>query len=317
MSDEKTIFRVVKDKENPFVMIDRRVLENPVLSWKAKGLLAYLLSRPDNWKIIMGDLIKRSTDGEFATRKALNELVKVGHIIKVEEREKGRFLSFSYEVHEKPQPVSENQEMAAEPFGDFPQVEKPHAENRSLNNTDLNDIKNTEGGKKTPPSEFGLAWQLAAGVEEVQLPTEEQEMQAKLTNAVELFPQTYKDLALAFILATGIFPIKADVAGWCKAFRDQETRTGLNVDDIAQACKQMYNDKLTIKDPFSVMGVAGNIHNDRKKKAIVEKEKTPNVVNTPFAQALETPVSPETQKTLEDFGKVLRARAAAKKRQPA
>ena len=58
----KTIFRVAKNKDNPYVMIDKRPLENPSLSWKAKGVLAYLLSRPDDWEIILGDLIKRSTD---------------------------------------------------------------------------------------------------------------------------------------------------------------------------------------------------------------------------------------------------------------
>lgn len=316
MADEKTIFRVIKDKDNPFVMIDRRVLENPVLSWKAKGLLGYLLSRPDNWKIVMGDLVKRSTDGEFATRKALNELVKVGHIVKVEEREKGRFLAFSYEVHEKPVPLSENHEMDVEPFGDFPQVEKPQVENRSLNNTDLNDIKNTESGEKpSPPVEWGLSWQLAAGVGKVEIPNKEQEMQSKIANAVEMFPEAYKEFALSFILATGIFPIKDDVSGWCKAFRDQKARTGLTKDDIAAACKKMYDDKLTIKGPFSVMGVAGDIHLDPARKALAEQNKTPNVVNTPFAQALEnsTPLSTEAQRTLEDFGKSLRERAKAKR----
>jgi len=177
-------------------------------------------------------------------------------------------------------------------------------------------LTNTEGGKKTPPSEWGLTWQLAAGVKEVVLPDEDQAAQAKISNAVELFPQAYKELARAFILATGIFPIKSDVGGWCKAFRDQDVRTGLTPDDIAQACKQMFNDKLTIKDPFSVMGVAGNIHNESKRKVVAAENKTPNVVDTPFAKALEKPVSEETKKTLSDFGKVLRERAAAKKRQP-
>ncbi len=170
-----------------------------------------------------------------------------------------------------------------------------------------------------PPPEWGLAWQLAADVEDVVLPDEDQIAQAKIGNAVELFPQAYKELARAFILATGIFPIKADVGAWCKAFRDQDVRTGLTTEDIAQACKQMFNDKLTIKDPFSVMGVAGNIHNDLKRKVVAAENKQPNVVDTPFAQALEdkTPRSPEFQKSLEDFGKVLRERTAAKKRQTA
>ena len=62
----KTIFRVKKNADNPFVMIDRRPIENPKLSWKAKGILAYLLSRPDNWVVRLGDLVKHSPDGAFS-----------------------------------------------------------------------------------------------------------------------------------------------------------------------------------------------------------------------------------------------------------
>ena len=34
-----TIYRVVKNKDNPYVMIDRRPVDNPALSFKAKGIL--------------------------------------------------------------------------------------------------------------------------------------------------------------------------------------------------------------------------------------------------------------------------------------
>lgn len=34
----KTIFRTIKNEDHPFVMMDRRPLENPDLSWRAKGV---------------------------------------------------------------------------------------------------------------------------------------------------------------------------------------------------------------------------------------------------------------------------------------
>ena len=52
----RTIFRISKNKENPYVMMDRRPIENAELSWGAKGVLAYLLSRPDNWTVRLQDL---------------------------------------------------------------------------------------------------------------------------------------------------------------------------------------------------------------------------------------------------------------------
>jgi hypothetical protein len=53
-----TIFRTVKNKDNPYVMIDRRPLDNPALSFKAKGILTYLMSRPNGWEVCIIDLAK-------------------------------------------------------------------------------------------------------------------------------------------------------------------------------------------------------------------------------------------------------------------
>jgi hypothetical protein len=125
----KTIFRVEKNADNPFVMIDRRPIENPKLSWRAKGILTYLVSRPDNWIVRLGDLIKRSPDGLYAVRAALKELTKAGHITRKEEREGGRFKQYVLQVHELP-------------LIDLSQAVEPQAVNQMLNDTDsINDTK--------------------------------------------------------------------------------------------------------------------------------------------------------------------------------
>jgi hypothetical protein len=131
----KTIFRVEKNKDNPFVMIDRRPIENPVLSWRAKGILTYLISRPDNWIVRLGDLVKRSPDGVYAVRSALKELTNAGHLTRKEERENGKFKQYVLLVHEVPiTGTVTNLPQAAEP-----QTEKPQAGNLTLNDTDLNE----------------------------------------------------------------------------------------------------------------------------------------------------------------------------------
>lgn len=131
MTDEKTIIRVEKNKDNPFVMIDRRPLEKPYMSWKAKGLLAYLLSRPDNWSINFGDLVKRSTDGEYATRAAAKELQDTGHLeVKRHTNEKGQVIQYEYIVHEYP-------------LRGFPQVGNPNVGNLDINNNDINKKDNS------------------------------------------------------------------------------------------------------------------------------------------------------------------------------
>lgn len=140
----KTIFRIEKNKDNPYVMIDRRLIENPLLSWKAKGLLAYLLSRPDDWTVRFRDLVNRAPDGAHTIRAAMKELRKAGHVKVTAERERGRVKQWVYTVYELPD-------------GDFQQVEKQQVENRTLNNNDSikenkgNDIKEGASAAPRPP----------------------------------------------------------------------------------------------------------------------------------------------------------------------
>ncbi|MBV6393836.1 MAG: hypothetical protein KPEEDBHJ_03080 [Anaerolineales bacterium] len=117
----KTIFRVEKNADNPYVMIDRRLIENPNLSWKAKGLLAYLLSRPDDWVVRFRDLVNRSPDGGHVVRGAMKELKACGHVKVTQERAEGKITQWVYTIHEQP-------------LCNFQQVEKQQVENRTLNN---------------------------------------------------------------------------------------------------------------------------------------------------------------------------------------
>lgn len=150
----QTIFRAKKNADNPFVMIDRRTIENPALSWKAKGLLAYLLSRPDDWVVRFGDLVKRAPDGAASVRAAVKELREAGHVKVISEREGGKVVRWVYEVHESPDCDFQQVENL--------QVENLQVENRTLNNKDSITIlsnTNTEGGEEpaSPLSEKDLA----------------------------------------------------------------------------------------------------------------------------------------------------------------
>ena len=56
-----TIIRAAR--RHRFVIIDQRAIEDVRLSWAARGLLGYLLSRPDDWKVLVNDLRKRGDLG--------------------------------------------------------------------------------------------------------------------------------------------------------------------------------------------------------------------------------------------------------------
>lgn len=93
----------VRKRENPFVQIDRSVFENTSLSWKAKGILGYLLSKPDNWKTYVSDIEKKAKDGRDSVRSGLKELEANGYVRKVRVRdENGKFIGWEYEVFEIP-----------------------------------------------------------------------------------------------------------------------------------------------------------------------------------------------------------------------
>lgn len=98
----KTIVRVSK-RENPYVILDKTFLSDNRISWKAKGILAYLMSKPDDWKVIIGNLINQSTDGEKSVYSGLRELEKYGYMTRERVRdEKGKFIHMEYIVYELP-----------------------------------------------------------------------------------------------------------------------------------------------------------------------------------------------------------------------
>jgi DnaD/phage-associated family protein len=125
-----TIFRTVKNKDNPFVMIDRRPIDNAALSFKAKGILAYLMSRPDGWEVSVTDLVRHGTDGEASIRSGLKELKDAGHMKYTTSRREGRITGWLIEVYEVPNADF----IETSPDGDFQQVENLQVENQDVEN---------------------------------------------------------------------------------------------------------------------------------------------------------------------------------------
>ena len=66
-------------RRHRFVIMDQRAVEDDRLSWAARGLLCYLLSRPDDWKVMVNDLRKRGNLGRDGIYRLLRELRTVGY----------------------------------------------------------------------------------------------------------------------------------------------------------------------------------------------------------------------------------------------
>lgn len=90
-----TIVRVVHNRENPFVQLNKKSLWDKNLSNHAIGLWARLMSKPDDWHFNMENLIADlPKDGRKSHDSALKELMEQGYVVRYdfyEKDEKGRF----------------------------------------------------------------------------------------------------------------------------------------------------------------------------------------------------------------------------------
>lgn len=133
---KQTMFRVCKDKNNPYVMLNKEFLSDERLSWKAKGILAYLLSLPDEWKIYQNELINHATDGIDGLKAGIKELTNYGYISKGKIRNgKGQFIGWEYCVFEVPT------ESGKTDVG-FSDVGKSAPSNNNSNNNNISNIYN-------------------------------------------------------------------------------------------------------------------------------------------------------------------------------
>lgn len=101
---DPTIIRAPKDGKNPYGMVRRASLEDPRLSWEARGVLAYLLVKPDDWEISVTDLYNAGPDGRDKVYRILKELEQLGYLERDQERKHGRFSKPRYLLYEEPLP---------------------------------------------------------------------------------------------------------------------------------------------------------------------------------------------------------------------
>ncbi|TVM03120.1 MAG: hypothetical protein CV087_06845 [Candidatus Brocadia sp. WS118] len=148
------IFR--KSKTRNFTQIDNEFLTNPDLSIKAKGLLALMLSKPNNFRFCDTGLVKESKDGLESVKSALRELTNAGHVLKVRVKdESGKFIRWETLVFETPElrqnwktHHSIDPDVKIPSIQDTQNMETPPSGKSAANNTDFNntDEKNTSKG---------------------------------------------------------------------------------------------------------------------------------------------------------------------------
>lgn len=102
-------------KRETFVVIDKTGIIDPRLSFKAKGLLAYLLGKPDDWTINYRQLVKVGPDGKASVLAGLKELEKAQYLqrLRVNTSEGFRWEQVLYET-----PMGRKPEHGKPPWSD-------------------------------------------------------------------------------------------------------------------------------------------------------------------------------------------------------
>lgn len=77
-----------------FTVLPNEALTDDRLSFKARGLLAYILSKPDHWKTSSHQLAKVGPDGLTSVRTGMKELQDLGYASLLKQRNSdGTFVS--------------------------------------------------------------------------------------------------------------------------------------------------------------------------------------------------------------------------------
>lgn len=160
-----SIIRAPRPESN-FYMLNKSISEDERLSWAARGMLIFLLGKPDNWEVSVRHLINQTQDavgkasGRDAVRVILKELEDVGYLkADFARSEGGAFNGMAYTVSEIATPKTENP-APDEPEAENPAPGKPAPENPHLIRTELQQHTESEArtdGSKRTAAQFDMS----------------------------------------------------------------------------------------------------------------------------------------------------------------
>lgn len=114
-----TIIRAQRSSEKPYFSTSRAAAQNKELTFEARGMLWYLLSKPDDWTVNIADLQQQC--GRDKVYRLLAELRTAGYLARTDQmqRDDGTFSKVVYTVREEPLPEK--------PYTDEPYTENQDA----------------------------------------------------------------------------------------------------------------------------------------------------------------------------------------------
>lgn len=134
---------IIKNKtKDCFARIPNQLLNDNKLKWKDKGLLAYLLSKPEGWKLQIQDILNRSPDGKDSVYNTLKNLIKHGYCLREDLRDhSGKLCGVEYSISDSPVFLNDDYYIIEEkPHTENPHTEKPNISKKEVSKTELLDL---------------------------------------------------------------------------------------------------------------------------------------------------------------------------------
>ena len=97
---QQTIQRI-KNKTENYTIVSNEIFRRPDVSARAKGIYAYIMTLPDDWKLYKSELYTHFSEGRDAIDRAFKELETLGYIMMEKKKdEKGRYVGWDYRIIE-------------------------------------------------------------------------------------------------------------------------------------------------------------------------------------------------------------------------
>src|SRR5699024_1343713 len=173
-------------RDSNFTMISNVGLKDNRLSFKAKGLLSYMLSLPDDWVFYESEIVNHATDGKQSVRTGMKELEKFGYLVKEQKRNsKGKFAKIDWVVSDEP---INGDTTTFQPSTTFPSTDNPSTDKRATDNRTLLSTKELSTNKQSTDKDTASPKKMKHGDAENVLLTDEEYKKLK-----DRFPSDYEE----------------------------------------------------------------------------------------------------------------------------
>lgn len=128
----------IKKYSVDFTQVSNILLEDNNISLRAKGMYAYLFSKPDGWQFHLNIMQKELQESKGQIRTIINELIEAGYIIRTQFNENGKFGGTIIEF------VNIKNRIADRPCSEKTEYGQTLTHNNIYNNNNINNINNTD-----------------------------------------------------------------------------------------------------------------------------------------------------------------------------